>query len=181
MHQKIWMHTISRCRLCIIVPIPCMIVIRGNIFLIILIVLVLFWFILLSRVYKRFGYVCTTIPKMRNSTLQVYMWHIGHDNSRLLYPLEAVLACSLSCYRCMPPACTSCSGNIFIPLNSIDSRVLASRRVLLFFSCIEIKKKIQKKMRHPYDIIYCDILLRYHMSYALEQKLQTYDIIYMIS
>ena len=36
-------------------------------------------------------------------------------------------------------------------------------------------------MAHPYDIIYCDIILRYHMSCALEHKLQTYDIIYMIS
>ncbi len=49
-----------------------------------------------------------------------------------------------------------------------------------FFSCMDIQK-IFKKMAHPYDIIYCDIILRYHMSCALEHKLQTYDIIYMIS
>ena len=54
-------------------------------------------------------------------------------------------------------------------------------RVFCNFFHALISKKKTKKMAHPYDIIYCDVIFRYHMSCTLEQKLQTYDIIYMIS
>ncbi len=49
------------------------------------------------------------------------------------------------------------------------------------FFYAQISKNKSKKNLHTYDIIYCDIISRYHMSCTLAQKHQAYDIIYMIS
>ncbi len=54
-------------------------------------------------------------------------------------PLVAAPACSISCYGYKPPSCTSCSGNIFIPLSSINSR-----------ACLCISKSMSCSSNRPF-------------------------------